>query len=255
MSEHFKVVIPARYASSRLPGKPLVDIAGRPMIAWVHAAAIASGADEVVIATDDQRVADVCRAISADVAMTRPDHASGTDRVAEVAQLREWSQDSIVINIQGDEPLLPPELVQQVAALLSTTPVAEMATLVTPVESVEEWLDTNMVNVISDQSGRALYFSRAPIPWSRGDPTAQSGTPNAPPPHAQRHVGIYGYRVGALQRLAAAPTCNIEQIERLEQLRALWIGFTILTAQACQPPPRGVDTADDLEAVRRLVAS
>ena len=253
MTTPFRIVIPARYASVRLPGKPLVDLGGRPMIAWVHSAALASGAEEVIVATDDERIVAACTDFGADVAMTRHDHASGTDRVAEVAALRGWAEDTIVINIQGDEPLLPPELVQQVAGLLAAQPSAEMATLVTPVTTLEEWLDPNMVNVIADRRGHALYFSRAPIPWPRGADTVAAGQPAQLPSQAQRHIGLYGYRVGALRRLTAEPPCELEAIERLEQLRALWLGFTILTAEACREPPRGVDTTEDLEELRSMV--
>ena len=252
MAISFKVVIPARYASTRLPGKPLADVGGRPMIAWVHSAAEASGAEEVIIATDDERIATVCEGFGAEVAMTRPDHASGTDRVAEVADQRGWPGATIVVNIQGDEPLLPPQLVQQVAVLLAGASDAEMATLTTPIITVQEWLDPHMVNVVSDQQGRALYFSRAPIPWPR-DQGEEGGTPAAPPPRAQRHVGVYAYRATALRRLTATAPCELELTESLEQLRALWLGFTILVAEACQEPPRGVDTPEDLEQLRSVV--
>ncbi len=253
MQRPFKVVIPARYASTRLPGKPLLDLGGRPMIAWVHDAALASGAEQVVVATDDERIGAACQALGADVAMTRTDHVSGTDRVAEVATERGWALDAIVINIQGDEPLLPPRLVRQVAKLLDAEPDAQMATLITPVNTVAEWLDPNMVNVVSDRAGRALYFSRAPIPWVREHNGAGDTTPAGPPPGAMRHVGLYGYRVSALRQLTAEPPCELERIEQLEQLRALWLGFTILTAPACQEPPRGVDTPADLEQLRSIV--
>lgn len=254
MTARFKVVIPARYASTRLPGKPLLDVGGRPMIAWVHGAALASGAEEVIVATDDDRVAAACHLFGADVAMTGKEHASGTDRVAEVARQRRWTPDTLVINIQGDEPLLPPELVQQVAQLLAEAPEAEMATLTTPVLTIGQWLDPNMVNVVTDQRGRALYFSRAPIPWPRDEFPRLDSPPAAPPVGTQRHVGIYGYRLSALERLTEESPCGLERTEHLEQLRALWLGFTILTAQAIREPPHGVDTPEDLLQLRSIVA-
>jgi 3-deoxy-manno-octulosonate cytidylyltransferase (CMP-KDO synthetase) len=253
VSDSFKVVIPARYGSSRLPGKPLLDLGGRPMIAWVYAAAVASGAEQVIVATDDARVAAACDEFGAEVAMTRSDHASGTDRVAQVAADRNWSPDTIVVNVQGDEPLLPPELVRQVAHLLADHTGAEMATLTTPINTLGEWLDPNMVNVISDQSGRALYFSRAPIPWPRDEFASLERPPPRAPLGTQRHVGIYAYRVQSLQRLTQEPPCRLEMTEQLEQLRALWLGFTILTAQAVKEPPHGVDTPADLEQLRSVV--
>ncbi len=253
MTAPFKVVIPARYASTRLPGKPLADLGGRPMIGWVHNAALGSGAEEVIVATDDERIAAACEAFGAEVVMTRGDHASGTDRVAEVAEQRGWEPDTIVVNIQGDEPLLPPALVQQVAGLLAGAPEAEMATLVTPVDTVQAWLDPHMVNVVADRAGRALYFSRAPIPWPRDQQPGSEGQFTTPPPGARRHVGIYGYRAAALFRLTAEPPCELELVEQLEQLRALYLGFTILVADACREPPRGVDTAEDLEQLRSMV--
>jgi len=240
MSEPFIVVIPARFASTRLPGKPLADIGGRPMIAWVYERSSQSGAEAVIIATDDERIADASRAFGAAVELTAATHESGTDRIAEVAERLNWSDDQIVVNVQGDEPLLPSALVAQVAALLSSDEGAAVATLVTPIRSREEWQDPNLARVVVDRNGRALYFSRAPIPWPR-----DGGTPPA-----LRHVGLYAYRVGALKQLAATPPCELERVERLEQLRALWLGLGIAVAEACEVPPRGVDTAEDLDAAR-----
>ena len=245
MAQNFIAVIPARFGSSRLPGKPLADIGGRPMIAWVYERAQQSGASDVLVATDDERIAAACREFGAVVELTSASHESGTDRIAEVAERLEWADDQVVVNVQGDEPLLPPALISQVAVLLLQDPDAGVATLVTPVRSRDEWQDPNMARVIVDRNGRALYFSRAPIPWPR-----DGGTPPA-----LRHIGLYSYRVDALKQLAATPPCELERVERLEQLRALWLGMKIVVAEACEVPPRGVDTEADLDAVRELLAS
>lgn len=244
MTRPFKVAIPARYDSVRLPGKPLADIHGKPMIVWVYEAARRSRAAEVIIATDDERIAAACRAARARVELTAANHPSGTDRIAELAARLAWADDDIIVNVQGDEPLLPPRLVDQVAGLLEREPAAGMATLVTPVRDAREFHDPNVVKVVSDTAGRALYFSRAPIPYSRD---------GALPPGARRHIGIYAYRAHSLKAIAAAQPCAPEMVERLEQLRALWLGIRILVADAVEVPPRAVDTADDLAEVRRLV--
>ena len=242
----FAVVIPARYGAARLPGKPLADICGRPMIQWVYEAAAAGGAAEVIVATDDERIADACDRFGARAEMTGSTHASGTDRIAEVARRLDWPDERVVVNVQGDEPLLPPVLVPQVAGLLDGDPEAGMATLATPIVDRAEWDDPNVVKVVTDRRFRALYFSRARIPWPRdvGGPVA----------HAMRHVGLYGYRVGALKAFTGAGPCGLELQERLEQLRALWLGIPIVVAQAREIPLRGVDTEDDLQAVRRALA-
>jgi len=251
----FKVVIPARYASTRLPGKPLLDIAGKPMIAWVIDSARRSRAEEVLVATDDERV---MSAVGQYGAMTRADHASGTDRIAEVARARGWSDATIVVNVQGDEPRLPPALIDQVAQLLEQQPQGDIATLCTPIESLEEFLDPNAVKVVFGSEGAALYFSRAPIPWDR-DSVAPSanGTPASPRSFAGafRHLGIYAYRVAALRRLSALPPSPLERIEKLEQLRALQAGMRILVGVAECAPPAGIDTPADLERTRRAMAS
>lgn len=244
MTEAFTVVIPARYASTRLPGKPLADLCGRPMIAWVVDCARASGAAEVIVATDDARIADAARTAGARVEMTSEDHASGTDRIAEVATRLDWPDEHIVVNLQGDEPLMPPALITQAAGLLAGRPAAAIATLMTPVESDEALHDPSTAKVIFDRTGRALYFSRAPIPWSR------DGERPEPP---RRHIGLYAYRVRDLRALSAEPPCELEIAERLEQLRALWMGLTIVVADAMAAPGRGVDTQDDLEAVRNAL--
>ena len=239
----FVVVIPVRMASQRLPGKALLAIEGRPMISWVWERARRSRADEVIIATDDERIQAVAAGMGAEVEMTAATHASGTDRIAEVARRRGWHPDQIVVNVQGDEPLLPPALVDQVADLLERHRDAGMATLTTPVRNREEFVDPHMVKVVTDRLGHALYFSRAPIPTSRDGDF---------PRDARRHVGIYAYRAATLALLAATPPCKLEETERLEQLRALWLGQRIVVADAVELPPRGVDTADDLDHIRRL---
>jgi len=242
----FIVVIPARYGSTRLPGKALADIAGRPMIAWVHERASRSQAREVIVATDDDRIAAACRECGARVEMTAADHASGSDRIAELAERCGWDDGQIVVNVQGDEPLLPPKLADQVADLLARTPGAAIATLTTPVCTEEEFRDPNMVKVIADREGYALYFSRAPIPYRA------AGPPAVP---ARRHVGIYAYRAGSLKALSAAQPSPFEREERLEQLRALHLGLRIAVADAVDVPPRGVDTKEDLEAIQAIVTS
>jgi 3-deoxy-manno-octulosonate cytidylyltransferase (CMP-KDO synthetase) len=249
----FRSVIPARFASARLPGKPLADIGGRPMVQHVYERVVASGASQVIIATDDDRVAAACAAFGADVQMTSEAHASGTDRLAEVAARRGWQATDIVVNVQGDEPLLPPLLVRQAAELLGVNEDADIATLGTPIESIEELLDPGIVKVVRRADGRALYFSRAPIPWQRDG--AKSGLESQQDFRgAWRHLGLYAYRVGALKRLAAAPPSPLEVAEKLEQLRALHLGMAIVVAEALERPGPGVDTPADLERVRALLA-
>jgi 3-deoxy-manno-octulosonate cytidylyltransferase (CMP-KDO synthetase) len=247
----FRVVIPARFASTRLPGKPLAALAGKPMIRWVWERATESGAREVLVATDHEGIASTCRAFGAEVCMTDHAHASGTDRIAEVARQKGWDEDAVIVNVQGDEPLLPPSLVRQVADLLLLHPDADIGTLGTPVHDLEAFLDPNVVKLVMRADGAALYFSRAPIPWDR------DRAPGAarPPAGALRHLGLYSYRVGALQRLAAAPPCQLENTERLEQLRALWLGLRIQADVALEVPPAGIDTPADLERVSRLLAA
>jgi 3-deoxy-manno-octulosonate cytidylyltransferase (CMP-KDO synthetase) len=248
----FRAVIPARYASTRLPGKPLAEIGGRPMIRHVHERVAASGAASVIVATDDARVRDAALAFGADVEMTSASHASGTDRLAEVALRRGWRDSEVVVNVQGDEPLLPPALVRQCAALLAADAAADIATLATPVESLEEFLDAAAVKVVRRADGRALYFSRAPIPWHR-DAAPAGLSSQREFGGALRHLGIYAYRVGALRRLAAAPPSALERAEKLEQLRALELGMAIVVGIALERPGPGVDTPDDLERVRALL--
>jgi 3-deoxy-manno-octulosonate cytidylyltransferase (CMP-KDO synthetase) len=237
----FIAVIPARYASTRLPGKPLKDIAGKPMIEWVYRQTVESGASQVIVATDDERIAAACRAFGAPVEMTSTSHTSGTDRIAELARRYAWHDDQIVVNVQGDEPLISPVCIAQTARLLGWHPQAAIATLMTPLESETEFRDPNFVKVITDKDGWALYFSRASIPWPRD---------GGMPPGVMRHIGLYAYRAGGLRAISAAPPCELEQVERLEQLRALWLGLGIIVEKAAEPPAPAVDTEEDLAKIR-----
>ena len=249
----FKVVIPARFGSTRLPGKPLRLIAGLPMIQHVYTRAMESGASEVIVATDDERINQVCKDFDASVCMTRADHVSGTDRIAEVAATLGWSDKEMVVNVQGDEPGLPPALINQVAGLLADRRDAHIATLATPVADVEEFLNPNAVKVVADLSGRALYFSRAPIPWFRDE--ARDGLMSQQRfDGAWRHLGLYAYRVGALKQLASAEPSPLELAEKLEQLRAMEMGMTIMVALASCSPGHGVDTEEDLGKLERLLS-
>jgi 3-deoxy-manno-octulosonate cytidylyltransferase (CMP-KDO synthetase) len=248
----FKVAIPARYASSRLPGKLLRTIAGKPMIEHVYARAVESGAEEILIATDDRRIADVASACGAEVCMTSPQHPTGTDRLAEAARLRQWPADSIVINLQGDEPLIDPELIGRLAGDLADHPDAEIATLCTPIHTTAELFDPHVVKVVTDARGYALYFSRAPIPWDRD---AFAVTTEELPDGAEhfRHVGLYACRAGFLERYAQLQPCYMERVEALEQLRALWNGVRIHVLTTDTPPGHGVDTEADLQRVEALL--
>ena len=248
----FRVVIPARHASTRLPGKPLLPIAGEPMILHVHRLAERSGAAEVIIATDDARIRDACLAGGASVEMTAAEHASGSDRIAEVAARRRWAGQDIVVNVQGDEPLLPSVLVGQVAALLAATPDAAIATLSAPITEEADYFDPNVVKVVARPDGMALYFSRAPVPWDR-DGSAADPASHDRHRGSRRHLGLYAYRVAALHALAAAPPAALELRERLEQLRALAIGLPIVVADAVEPPGPGIDTPADLARARAMM--
>ena len=250
----FRVVIPARYASQRLPGKPLADLDGRPLILHACDSARRSGAAQVIVATDDPRIQQACVAADVEVQMTSTTHASGTDRIAEVAERLGWDDEQLVVNLQGDEPMMPPADIEQVAALLATHPDAGMSTLCTPIHELAEFLNPNVVKVVADGKGMALYFSRAPIPWNRDG--APAGLVSQQQHHgALRHIGIYGYRVGALKRLAAAPSTELEQLEKLEQLRALSMGIGIAVDVAREVPGPSVDTPEDLERVARMLHS
>jgi 3-deoxy-manno-octulosonate cytidylyltransferase (CMP-KDO synthetase) len=239
----FIVAIPARFASTRLPGKPLQLIGGLPMIRHVADRALAAGASQVVIATDDIRVADAVRMDSVRICMTDAGHHSGTDRLAECARLLQWPERQIVVNLQGDEPFAPADGIRQVAALLADS-ACEMATLACPVRDADEFRNPNAVKVVLDAQGRALYFSRAPIPWPR-DAEVKC------PANALRHIGIYAYRAGFLKRFSQLPDGKLERLESLEQLRALEHGFPIAVARACSAFPAGVDTPADLAEAQR----
>lgn len=249
----FKVVIPARYASSRLPAKPLLDIGGKPMVVRVAEQAIASGADEVIVATDHVDIFNTVQAFGFKALMTRDDHVSGTDRIAEVAAHFKWPDNILVVNVQGDEPLIDPKLIQQVADSLSSHCQASIATVCHAIHDKETMLNPNVVKVVMDVNGYAMYFSRAPIPYPR-DAFAQSQElPDGM--SAYRHVGIYAYRASFLHAYANLQPAPIEQYEALEQLRAMWHGHKISVSIVDEAPPAGVDTHQDLELVRKIVAS
>ena len=252
MSQAYKVVIPARYASTRLPGKPLRELLGKPMLQHVWEAAKQCDADQIVIATDDERIESSAREFGADVCMTANTHASGTDRLGEVVSKLGWSDDTIVVNVQGDEPLMPPGLIDQVANDLAANSAASIATVATPMVAAGEFFDPNVVKVVTDKAGYALYFSRAPIPWDRDllmDDIKALPIGIVP----LRHIGIYAYRVGYLNRYAEMRPCPLEQAEQLEQLRAIWYGERIHVAEASQRPGPGVDTEDDLLIAEELL--
>ncbi|MDP2326088.1 MAG: 3-deoxy-manno-octulosonate cytidylyltransferase [Gammaproteobacteria bacterium] len=242
-SNSFHIVIPARFASSRFPGKALAELAGRTVLEHVWRQARQSAAVEVLVATDDERIATAAKAFGAEVVQTRASHRSGTERVAEVAAARGWPDDAVIVNCQGDVPLIPPACINQVAALLVDWPGAAMATLCTPIHSTDEYHNPNVVKVVSSADGRALYFSRAPVPSvSHGAPAVGADVV----PESFRHVGLYAYRTGALRQLAAAPPCTLEVTESLEQLRALWLGLEIRVALARELLGPDVDTLEDL---------
>ena len=245
----FKVVIPARYASTRLPGKPLADICGKPMVVRVLDAANLSGANDVWVATDDDRVIEAVMSHGGSALMTRADHPSGTDRIAEVAEQLAWNDAEIVVNVQGDEPLIDPALVSQVAQALADDGTAAIATAGYPIADVADLFNPAIVKVVTDAYGRALYFSRAPIPWHR-DRCAASQDIMPANYTPWRHVGIYAYRVSFLRRFGQMVPAPIEQWESLEQLRAMWHGEKICVVKCAVEPAGGVDTEADLESVR-----
>lgn len=248
----FYAVIPARHASTRLPGKPLADIHGKPMVVRVAERAIASGAAGIWVATDHQGVADAVTAAGYAVVMTSPDCASGSDRLAEVSTQLNWPDDAVVVNVQGDEPLIDPALIHAVAMALFAHPDAAMATVSHPIHDSAEAFNPNVVKVVTDKEGYALYFSRAPIPWAR-DAWAGTSAPSYPDGlPVSRHIGLYAYRVGFLKSYPTLPRPAIEAFESLEQLRALWHGHRIMVIEAGHAIPPGVDTAEDLEKVRAL---
>lgn len=255
MSEapRFKVVVPARLGSTRLPRKVLREIAGKPVVQHVWEAAQRSGADEVIIATDSDEVLKVCRDFGADARITAASHNSGTDRANQIAREAGWAPDTIVVNLQGDEPLMPPELVRQAAGLLAEDPQADIASLCHGVHSLDEWLNPNVVKLVMDRRGYALYFSRAPIPWRRDGATREA--PRLPDGLAYRHIGLYAYRVAALAEFSSLAPAPLEDCEALEQLRALTHGLRIRMGVVDNPPPRGIDTEDDLQAVISLLGA
>lgn len=245
----YHIVIPARYASSRFPGKPLVEINGKTMLQHVYEVAKSSSASNIVIATDDMRIMDVASTFCDQVLMTSDTHQSGTDRLAEVCQIKQWAEDDIVVNLQGDEPLTPVELLQQVADNLHLNKSAAIATLSTPILEADEVNDPNIVKLVADINGYALYFSRAGIPFKRdSDDTHKLNL-------YQRHLGIYAYRVSFLNAYSQMPQSELEIIEKLEQLRAMYHGYKIHTQQAVKLPGPGIDTPDDLHKVHSLLVS
>ncbi|MBA2409155.1 MAG: 3-deoxy-manno-octulosonate cytidylyltransferase [Gammaproteobacteria bacterium] len=245
----FRVAIPARFDSQRLPGKPLREIAGKPLLQHVYEQALRSGAQAVIIATDDPRIEGRALEWGATVCMTSRDCASGSERLAEAARALDWPDSTIVVNVQGDEPLLPPANIRQVALNLAAHPDVSIASLCTPIQGLDEFEDPNVVKVVRDATDLALYFSRAPIPWSR-----ERGARAEHSRHCYRHVGLYAYRVGYLKTYAHMPSSAHEAIEHLEQLRALWRGDRIHVALAAEPPGPGVDTPAELAAVEAIIA-
>ncbi len=242
------VIIPARYASARLPGKPLADVAGKPLIQRVHDCAVKSGAAQIVIATDDERIRVAVEGFGARVVMTSAKHRSGTDRLAEVIGKLGISAEEIVVNLQGDEPLMPPDLIRAVAEILASHRGAQVATVCHAIHDRETLTNPNVVKVVCDAKGYALYFSRAAIPWPRDNMAGQGGGAI----QAFRHIGLYAYRAGFVQRYAAWPPCPPEETEQLEQLRILWYGERIVVHETRVLPEAGVDTPADLERVRKL---
>ncbi len=242
----FKVVIPARYASTRLPGKPLLDIAGKPMVVWVAEQAMKSQAEQVVVATDFGKIADIVESFGYQAVMTRIDHASGTDRIAEVADKQAWQDEAIVVNVQGDEPLIDPQLINEVALTLAHNREAVMATACHPIHDEAAFLNPNIVKLVMDANGNALYFSRAPIPYPRDEAHKLNIK-------AHRHIGIYAYRVGFLKQYANLEVTELEKTESLEQLRVLFHGYKIAVTITDNAPASGVDTQADLDYVRSVI--
>lgn len=248
----FTVIIPARYQSSRLPGKPLADIGGKPMVQHVVEQSLASGASRVVVATDDERIAEVVRDFGAEVCMTAATHQSGTERLAEVCELLGLGDNEIVVNVQGDEPLIPPSNIRQVAENLAGSEAAGMSTLATPIHRTDEWMDPNVVKVVSNHDGHALYFSRSAMPYDRDG--LMDDEPKLKERFWLRHIGIYAYRSGFIRRYINWHPSPLELIESLEQLRVLWYGEKIHVGLAPEAPPHGVDTPEHLAVIRQMVA-
>ncbi len=252
MAASFKVVIPARFSSSRLPGKPLLDIAGKAMVLHVCERAVQAGAEEVVVATDDERILNRVKQAGFNAVMTLASHTSGTERLTEVANKLNWSDDVVIVNCQGDEPLIPPELIQKAATALMEQNIAQVASLCAPINEKEEVFNPNAVKVVRDEQDYALYFSRAPIPWNRD--SFPNGALNDQAEHF-RHIGIYSYTAGFLRRYITWPACALERIESLEQLRILYQGERILVPAVEQIPEAGVDTQEDLDRINRLFSN
>lgn len=253
----FIVVIPARYQSTRLPAKPLADILGRTMIERVAEQALKSGAKQVIVATDDQRIVDALSGVqNIEVCLTAKGHESGTDRLAEVCQIYQFADHEIIVNVQGDEPLIPPRVIEQVANNLFNNEQASVATLSAPILDQADAFNINAVKVVTDKNKLALYFSRATLPWDRDNFTIQNQQANnVNLEHLQRHIGIYAYRVDFLKQYAQLSVSPLEMIEKLEQLRVLWHGFKIHVDIACEVPPAGVDTAEDLQRVIKVLTA
>ena len=251
----FIAVIPARYQSTRLPAKPLVDLLGKTMVERVALQALKSGASRVIVATDDQRIVDaLANVANIEICLTSATHESGTDRLAEVCELYQFSDNEIIVNVQGDEPLIPPAVISQVATNLHNSSVASVATLSAPITDFEDVFNVNAVKVVCDKNGLALYFSRATIPWDRDNFSEENQKrANVDQSNLQRHIGIYAYRVSFLKQYTKLSVSPLESIEKLEQLRVLWHGFKIHVQQAVEVPPAGIDTADDLQRVRNYL--
>jgi 3-deoxy-manno-octulosonate cytidylyltransferase (CMP-KDO synthetase) len=252
-SFEFRVIIPARYSSTRLPGKALINIAGKPMVQHVYERALESGAESVVIATDDDRIRQAAEDFGATVCMTSPDHTSGTERIAEAVVALGYLEDEIIVNLQGDEPLVPPVVIRQVAEDLLRYENARVATLYEPIHSIDELFNPNNVKVVMNKRGYALYFSRAPVPWDREHFSSKEKHSNKFEHY--RHVGIYAYHAGFLQEYMEWGPSSIEEIERLEQLRVLWNGGRVHLTQAKETVPPDVNTREDLELVQQLLKS
>lgn len=253
MATSFVVAIPARHAATRLPGKPLRLLGGEPLVLHVARRALEAGAREVWVAADDERIALALEGSGVRLAMTSPGHASGSDRLAECARIAGWGAETVVVNLQGDEPFAPPSAIRAVADTLIESGAA-MATLATPIAAVDELFDPNVVKLVRAASGDALYFSRAPMPWPR-DAFAANRSRLPPGGHWLRHIGLYAYTAGFLQRFTAMPLSPLEQVEALEQLRVLEAGQRIAVALATEPFPPGVDTEDDLARAERTLAA
>ena len=248
MTMHFKVIIPARMGSKRLPGKPLIDINGKPMIQYVYDKAVNSGAVSVVVATDSNEIATVAKDFGARVCMTSSDHKSGTERIAEAAQALGYEDDDIIVNLQGDEPLMSSSIIHDVASALDVYNNAKVATMAAPINNIDDVFNPSVVKVVTSKRGYAIYFSRAPIPWERDNFSKEKPVMEC---NHYRHIGIYAYRVGFLQEYLKSVECDIEKFERLEQLRILWNINRIHVSITNEDVPIGFDTKEDLEIVKR----